>query len=112
MIFVLVFLYLLLMMISKLLERLWIQMMVNSGRRPWLKKWNYMMLVVEPDYLPDFIGLCFQSCLYPMKIVHPRILYTPPRGGVAGGLAPLWGLGESEPWWGFGGEAPKGKIAL
>jgi hypothetical protein len=51
-----------------------------------------------------------------MKTVHPRILYTPPHGGVAGGgISPPGGLGESIPpggSGGFGGEAPEGKISL
>jgi hypothetical protein len=42
---------------------------------------------VEPDYLPDFIGLCFQSCLYPMKTVHPEYC-TPLHTGGAGGVSP------------------------
>jgi hypothetical protein len=32
-----------------------------------------------------------------MKTVHPGILYTPPHGGVAGGLSPLLGSGGSSP---------------
>jgi hypothetical protein len=77
---------------------------------------------VEPDYLPDSEVLCFQPCLYPMKYLHPRSMYTLPRGGVqrggtpsagSGGSIPqLGGLGASGPPWGFGGEAPEAKIAL
>jgi len=60
-----------------------------------------------------FIGLCFQPCLYPMKTVHTRILYTPPCGGVVGGDYPPCGVhGKVGPQHGFGGQAPKGKIAL
>jgi hypothetical protein len=40
------------------------------------------LLVVEPDYLPDLEVFYFQSCLYPMKYLHPRSMYTLPRGGV------------------------------
>jgi hypothetical protein len=61
------------------------------------------MLVLEPDYLPDAEVLCFQPCLYPMKYLHPRSMYTLPRGGV-------WG--KAGPQQGFGGEAPEAKIAL
>jgi hypothetical protein len=78
------------------------------------------LLVVEPDYLPDSEVFYFQLCLYPMKYLHPRSMYTLPRGGVqrggtpsagSGGLSPrLGGLGASRR--GFGGEAPEGKIAL
>jgi hypothetical protein len=87
---------------------------------------------VEPDYLPDVEVLCFQPCLYPMKYLHPRSMYTLPRGGVqrrgtpsagsggsippAGGSggkrAPSEGFGGSVPRWGFRGEAPEAKIAL
>jgi hypothetical protein len=62
---------------------------------------------VEPDYLPDSEVFCFQPCLYPMKYLHPRSMYTLPRGGVqrggtpsagSGGLSPqLGGLGASGP---------------
>jgi hypothetical protein len=62
---------------------------------------------VEPDYLPDAEVLCFQPCLYPMKYLHPRSMYTLPRGGVQrGGTPSARGPG------GFGGEAPEAKIAL
>jgi hypothetical protein len=43
---------------------------------------NQGMLVVEPDYLPDLEVFYFQPCLYPMKYLHPRSMYTLPRGGV------------------------------
>ena len=91
-----------------------------------------MMLVVEPDYLLDTEVLFFQSCLYPMKYLHPRSMYTLPRKGVQrggyplcgvrGGDPPGWGVwGQvgsqrgfkgSVPRWGFGGKAPEAKIAL
>jgi hypothetical protein len=77
---------------------------------------------VEPDYLPDAEVLCFQPCLYPMKYLHPRSMYTLPRGGVqrggtpsagsGGSIPPAGGSGGSVPRWGFGGEAPEAKIAL
>jgi hypothetical protein len=67
---------------------------------------------VEPDYLPDSEVFCFQSCLYPMKYLHPRSMYTLPRGGVQRGVTPLRGLRGKAGWRGFGGEAPEGKIAL
>jgi hypothetical protein len=79
------------------------------------------LLVVEPDYLPDAEVLCFQPCLYPMKYLHPRSMYTLPRGGVQRGGTPSAGSGGSippaggsggAPRWGFGGEAPEAKIAL
>jgi hypothetical protein len=60
---------------------------------------------VEPDYLPDSEVFCFQPCLYPMKYLHPRSMYTLPRGGVqrggtpsagsGGPIPPLGGLGAS-----------------
>jgi hypothetical protein len=46
---------------------------------------------VEPDYLPDAEVLCFQPCLYPMKYLHPRSMYTLPRGGVQRGGTPSVG---------------------
>jgi hypothetical protein len=59
---------------------------------------------VEPDYLPDSEVFYFQPCLYPMKYLHPRSMYTLPRMGVqrggtpSGGLSPrLGGLGASRP---------------
>jgi hypothetical protein len=61
---------------------------------------------VEPDYLPDLEVLFFQPCLYPMKYLHPRSMYTLPRRGVQRGVTPsgVWGQAP--------GEAPEGKIAL
>jgi hypothetical protein len=87
---------------------------------------------VEPDYLPDSEVFYFQPCLYPMKYLHPRSMYTLPRRGVqrggtpsagsGGGLSPrLGGLGASGPpagvrgqipRWGFGGKVLERKIAL
>jgi hypothetical protein len=85
-----------------------------------------ILLVVEPDYLPDLEVFYFQPCLYPMKYLHPRSMYTLPRGGVQmrgpRGISPrLRGLGASGtqrgfggnvPQWGFVGEAPEAKISL
>jgi hypothetical protein len=80
------------------------------------------MLVVEPDYLPDAEVLCFQPCLYPMKYLHPRSMYTLARGGVQRGVPPLQGpggpspqlggLGASRPPAGVRGEAPEAKNCL
>jgi hypothetical protein len=80
---------------------------------------------VEPDYLPDSEVFYFQPCLYPMKYLHPRSMYTLPHGGVQRGGTPSAGSGgaippaggsggkfKGPPRWGFGGEAPEGKIAL
>jgi hypothetical protein len=77
---------------------------------------------VEPDYLHDLEVFYFQSCLYPMKYLHPRIMYTLPRRGVQRGGTPSMGSGEISPRIGglgasgpqrrFGGEALEGKIAL
>jgi hypothetical protein len=71
---------------------------------------------VEPDYIPDSEVFYFQSCLYPMKYLHPRSMYTLPRGGVKrgvpplrgpGGLSPqLGGLGASRPPAGVQGRSP------
>jgi hypothetical protein len=65
---------------------------------------------VEPDYLPDAEVLCFQPCLYPMKYLHPRSMYTLPRGGVQRGGTPSTGSGGSiPPAGGSGGKrAPRG----
>jgi hypothetical protein len=52
---------------------------------------------VEPDYLPDSEVLYFQPCLYPMKYLHPRSMYTLPRGGVQRGGTPSVGSGGAIP---------------
>jgi hypothetical protein len=77
---------------------------------------------VEPDYLPDLEVFYFQPCLYPMKYLHPRSMYTLPRGGVQrgvpplrgpGGLSPLLGgLGASGPPAGVRGRSPRSKNCL
>jgi hypothetical protein len=68
---------------------------------------------VELDYLPDSEVLAFSPCLYPMKTLHPRSMYTLPHGGVQRGGTPSVGSGgDIPPAGGFGGEAPEGKIAL
>jgi hypothetical protein len=48
---------------------------------------------VEPDYLHDLEVFYFQLCLYPMKYLHPRSMYTLPRGGVQRGGTPSTGSG-------------------
>jgi hypothetical protein len=77
------------------------------------------VLVVEPDYLPDLEVFYFHLCLCPMKYLHPRSMYTLPRGGVQRGGTPSAGSGGDIPLVrgsggkrGFGGEAPEAKIAL
>jgi hypothetical protein len=55
------------------------------------------LLVVEPDYLPDSEVFYFQPCLYPMKYLHPRSMYTLPRGGVQRGGTPSAGSGGAIP---------------
>jgi hypothetical protein len=78
---------------------------------------------VEPSYLPDLEVFYFQSCLYPMKYLHPRSMYTLPRGGVQRGGTPSAGSGgaippargsggKRAPSGGSGDEAPEAKIAL
>jgi hypothetical protein len=52
---------------------------------------------VEPDYLPDSEVFYFQPCLYPMKYLHPRSMYTLPRGGVQRGGTPSAGSGGAIP---------------
>jgi hypothetical protein len=68
------------------------------------------VLVVEPDYLPDLEVFYFQPCLYPMKYLHPRSMYTLPRGGVQRGGTPSAGSGGAiPPAGGSGGKrAPSG----
>jgi hypothetical protein len=68
---------------------------------------------VEPDYLPDSEVFYFQPCLYPMKYLHPRSMYTLPHGGVQRGGTPSAGSGEAilgglgaRPPGGFGGKRP------
>jgi hypothetical protein len=67
---------------------------------------------VEPDYLPDLEVFYFQPCLYPMKYLHPRSMYTLPRGGVQRGVPPLWGPGASGPPAGVQGRSPRSKNCL
>jgi hypothetical protein len=62
---------------------------------------------VEPDYLPDSEVFYFQSCLYPMKYLHPRSMYTLPRGGVQRGGTPSAGSGGAIPPGGSGGSGGK-----
>jgi hypothetical protein len=73
---------------------------------------------VEPDYLPDLEVFYFQLCLYPMKYLHPRSMYSLPRGGVqrggtpsarSGGAIPLAG-GKRAPNRGLGENPPKQKL--
>jgi hypothetical protein len=52
---------------------------------------------MEPDYLPDSEVFYFQLCLYPMKYLHPRSMYTLPRGGVQTGGTPSVGFGGAIP---------------
>jgi hypothetical protein len=71
---------------------------------------------VEPDYLPDLEVFYFQSCLIPMKYLHPRSMYTLPCGGVQRGGTPFagfegaipraGGLGASGPPVGVRGRSP------
>jgi hypothetical protein len=52
---------------------------------------------VEPDYLLDSKVFYFQPCLYPMKYLHPRSMYTLPRGGVQRRGTPSAGFGGDMP---------------
>jgi hypothetical protein len=81
------------------------------------------LLVVEPNYLPDLEVFYFQPCLYPMKYLHPRSMYTLPRGGVQRGSSPSAGSegaippaggsrGKWAPSGGSGAASPEAKIAL
>jgi hypothetical protein len=55
------------------------------------------LLVVEPDYLPHSEVFYFHPCLYPMKYLHPKSMYTLPRGGVKRGGTPSTGSGGDIP---------------
>jgi hypothetical protein len=52
---------------------------------------------VEPNYLPDLEVFYFQPCLYPMKYLHPKSMYTLPREGVQSGGTPFAGSGGAIP---------------
>jgi hypothetical protein len=67
---------------------------------------------VEPDYLPDSEVFCFQPCLYPMKTLHPRSMYTLPRGGVQRGVTPSAGSGGKRAPSGVRGRSPRRKNCL
>jgi hypothetical protein len=89
-----------------------------------------VLLVVEPDYLPDLEVFYFQPCLYTMKYLHPRSMYTlphggvqrggtpsagsrgaiPPTGGSRGKRAPSGGLAAASPNGGWGAKPPKKKL--
>jgi hypothetical protein len=71
-----------------------------------------MMAIVEPDYLPDLEVFYFQLCLYPMKYLHPKSMYTLPRGGVQRGGTPSAGFGGAIPSAGGSGgkRAPSGGL--
>jgi hypothetical protein len=82
---------------------------------------HWKLLVVEPDYLPDLEVFYFQPCLYPMKYLHPRSIYTLPCRGVqragtpsvgSGGAIPLAGGSGSKraPSRGSGAKPPKQKL--
>jgi hypothetical protein len=43
---------------------------------------------MELDYLPDSEVFYFQPCLYPMKYLHPRSMYTLLHGGLQRGGTP------------------------
>jgi hypothetical protein len=92
---------------------------------PHVKDWweTFCVLVVEPDYLPDLEVFYFQPCLYAMKYLHPRSMYTLPRRGVQRGGTPsagsggdipprMGGLGASEPLAGIRGQSPRSKNYL
>ena len=75
---------------------------------------------MEPDYLPNSEVFYFQPCLYPMKYLHPRSMYTLPCGGVhrggtpfagsGGNRAPIRGLGAVSPNGGLGAKLSKEKL--
>ena len=50
-----------------------------------------ILLVVELDYLLDSEVFYFQPCLYPMKYLHPRGMYTLPCREVQRGGTPSAG---------------------
>jgi hypothetical protein len=82
-----------------------------------MQQFSTKLLVVEPDYLPDLEVFYFQLCLYPMKYLHPRSMYTLPRRGVQRGGTPSAGSGGLSPWLvspqrGFGGSVPRSKNCL
>jgi hypothetical protein len=76
---------------------------------------------VEHDYLHDSEVFYFQPCLYPIKYLHPRSMYTLPHRGVqrgrtpsasSGGAIPLdeGSGGRRAPRVGLGAKPPKGKL--
>jgi hypothetical protein len=67
---------------------------------------------VEPIYLPNLEVFYFQPCLYAMKYLHPRSMYTFPRGGVQRGRTLSAGSGGAiPPVGGSGGKrAPSGGL--
>jgi hypothetical protein len=45
--------------------------MVHVDYRLFGTGWCMVVLVVEPDYLPDLEVFYFHPCLFPMKYLHP-----------------------------------------
>jgi hypothetical protein len=91
----------------------WIRFIICKGQRhgfrgsmtnmKWCWLWSLIIFLMNR-------GPCFQPCLYPMKYLHPRSMYTLPRGGVQRGGTPSAGSGGSiPPAGGSGGKrAPSG----
>jgi hypothetical protein len=77
----------------------------------WVARGSQVVLVVEPDYLPDSEVFYFQSCLYPMKYLHPISMYTLPREGVQRGGTPSVGFGGDIPQLGgLGASGPPARV--
>jgi hypothetical protein len=67
---------------------------------------------MEIDYLLDLEVFYFHPCLYPMKYLHPRSMYTRPCGEVQrGGTRSMGYRGAIPSAGGFGGKwAPSGGL--
>jgi hypothetical protein len=71
----------------------------------------YLILVVEPDYLPDSEVLCFSAMFIPHEDFTPqKYVHSSTWGSAEGGTPSAGSGGAIPPAGGFGGKPPKEKL--